>query len=233
MKQPIRMSIIAGLLMATFCLQPGFCQDRKAEAEKLVKEADELGLDERQRCGDRQIQAAAAIWEELGDRATKSWSILREVRLCRRLGDSMGAIPVIERSLALAREIGDKTLETDALMTLAQGYGTLGDHRKAIEFYSSRADRAREIKDKQYEAISTRRTWSFSSDTRSAKSGAINYYNQSLPVVRSINDKQRNPPTKPCDVYLSLGEDRSHPSRFTRRLLRYPNEKDEQHFHNY
>jgi CHAT domain-containing protein/Tfp pilus assembly protein PilF len=177
-------------------------QDRRAEAEKLVAEAE--AMQSRQSAEDsrgaiKKYEAAEVIWREIGDVAKQANSLQNAGAIYQKLGDTTSALGYYDRALVLARSVGDKNIEADTLITTGQSYGILGDTRRSIETYKQALALAREIKDRTLESIAVV-SLGFVSDAGGDKQSALNYYNEALPVVRALAD-----PRGESTVLINIG----------------------------
>jgi len=196
--------------MCLFAALTVFAQDRRAEAEKAVADAEVLRKQQTadsQKAAIKKYEEAILIWRELNVKIKEAESLQHIGGILQQTGDATKSNVYFEQAIAIARSNGDKAMEADSLLSIGQNYDQLGDPKRSIETVSKALTLAREINDKTLEAIAVV-SLGFTADATGDKQAALNYYNQALPLVRAINDKRGEASvlSNLGTVYYSLGD---------------------------
>ena len=193
--------------LALMTVQAQTTQDRKAEADRLFNQGNQLYRS-------RQFEAALQSWEQ-------SSTIYRAIKDRRNEGNAVGSLGIayyflgkydkaIEfqlQHLAILREIKDQSVEENAIRNIGLTYQKFGKYDKAIEFHLQSLEIARQIKDRQREGMAlTNLGIAYFSLSKYDK--AIELHLQSLEIAREMKD-QRDEGTVLGNLgiaYFSLGK---------------------------
>ena len=173
-------------------------QDRKAEAERLFQEADELSnqFDNptlREKALET-FQRALVIFQEIGDKAGEGKTLLKiglEYSLRHssdRDDDYTKALDSYERALAIFREMGDKAREGEALLRLGNEYSDR-EPAKALNIYEQALAIYRQLGDKAGEG---KIIFLIGSIYLSAADypKTLGFYQQALAIYKPLGDKE-------------------------------------------
>ena len=128
--------------------------NRKAEADRLLKQGNQQYKISQFQAALQSYQQALAIYKEIGDRKGEANSLGGLGNAYYSLGQYQKAIEFYQETLAIAREIGNRNGEANSLNNLGNAYRSLGQYQKAIEFYYSALAIAHEIGDRKGKANS-------------------------------------------------------------------------------
>ncbi len=209
MKNSIKFRLVT-LAFCLFAALAAFAQDRKAEADKAVADAEALlkqQTADSQKAAIKKYEDAITIWRELNEKTREAESLQSIGSILQNAGDASRSNEYYEKAIAISRAIANKAIEADSMLSVGQNYSQLGDPKRAIETVTKALSLAREINDKKLEAIAVV-TLGFTVDATGDKQAALNYYNQALPLVRAINDRpgEASVLINLGAVYYSLGE---------------------------
>ncbi len=161
---------------------------RKAEADRLFRQGNQLYLISQFEAALQSWQQALTICQEIKDRQCEGASLGSLGLAYDSLGDYTKAIEYYQQTLAITREIEDRFGEGRALGNLGVAYLSLGDYAKAIDYQHQSLTIKREIKDRQGEGQALGNLANvYRALADYAK--AIDYDQQSLVIFREIKDR--------------------------------------------
>ena len=110
-------------------------QERKAEADRLLKEGNEQLTANQPEAALPMLQAALKLYRDLKDRAAEGQTLKSVGNAYQALKEYEKAIAHQQQAIEIAREIKDKNLEARALNNIGLAYEGLKESAKAIKYY--------------------------------------------------------------------------------------------------
>jgi CHAT domain-containing protein len=163
-------------------------QDRKAEADRLLKQGNQQYQISQFEAAFQSWQQALNIYREIKDRLGEGQSLGNLGVAYYSLGKYDKAIEFHLQSLEIKREIKDRLGEGQSLGNLGVAYYSLGKYDKAIEFHLQSLEIKREIKDRLGEGQSLGNLGgAYYSLSKYDK--AIEFHLQRLAIARETKDR--------------------------------------------
>ena len=164
-------------------LQP--VDSRKAEAEKLRLEADNLVSHAHQyQKGLETAKKSLKIYQEIGDKSGQAQVLSSVGWAYYWLNDYVKAIEYYQKSLKLAEEIDDYYTATARLYDISQPYLYLGDYDQSLAYQQQYLTRGKELNDPDIQARALEGIGNIYYFQKQYKK-AINYYEQSAELGRT------------------------------------------------
>ncbi len=163
--------------------------DKKAEADRLLKQGIEQYQNSQFQAALQSWQQALIICREIKDRSGEGNALGNLGLAYYSLGNYTKAIDYHQQHLVIAREIKDYKAEGYALGNLGNAYHYLGQHTTAIDYYKQALTIARKIKGREIEG-KILLGLGLAYDSLGNYTKAIDYYQQSLVITREIKDIQ-------------------------------------------
>lgn len=126
----------------------------KAEADKLLKEGDELHNNEQYQSALKAFQEALKIYRQIKNRPGEGNALRKISNVYRELGDSKQAIACNQQALKIAQAINDTDLEAKTLINAGFVYFDLGNTQRTKEYWEKALSVARQSKNSEREANS-------------------------------------------------------------------------------
>ncbi|PSB35580.1 tetratricopeptide repeat protein [Stenomitos frigidus] len=165
-------------------------QERKAEADRLLKLGTEQFNTSQFETALQTWQQALKLYQELKDRRGEGNALGNLGNAYYSLGNYPKAIEYQEQSLAIARAIKDRLGEGQSLGSLGSAYYSLSNDAKAIAYYQQWLAIAREIKDRKGEGSALNNIGSTLAKQQQPEL-AIVFYKQSVNVREGIRQDIR------------------------------------------
>ena len=146
------LSLAAPLLLPAIA-QPVLAQsDRKAEADRLLKQADQQASKKQFPEADQSYQQALALYRELKNRGGEQETLTRLGGFYSGRNNRAKGVEYLELALVIAQERGDRPNSLLLQGTLGALYGLVGKTEKALIAHQQALVVARELKDRRQEA---------------------------------------------------------------------------------
>jgi CHAT domain-containing protein/Tfp pilus assembly protein PilF len=159
-----------------------------AEAERVLNLCREHLAKEPQKAIES-CQAAAKLYQQLGDLKGESNSLNNLGEAYDSLGQYLKAIESFQQSLAIARELGDRKWEANALNNLGIAYYSLGQYSQAIEFHQQSLAISREIRYRKGEANALNNL-GIAYNSLGQYPKAIEFLQKALAIYRELGDRK-------------------------------------------
>ena len=162
--------------------------DRRAEADRLLKQGRQQYQTGQFREALQSWQQALAILREIGDRAGEGITLYNIGFVYAHLGQYPQALEQYQQALAILREIGDRAMEGVTLNNIGLVYASLGQYPQAKEQYQQALAIVREIGDRATEGTTLNNIGEVYRKLGQYPQ-AKEQYQQALAIVREIGDR--------------------------------------------
>ncbi|WP_223805544.1 CHAT domain-containing protein [Pseudanabaena sp. UWO310] len=163
-------------------------QDRKAEADRLIKQGVQLYQTSLYQESIKAFESALGIYRDVKDLKGEATSLLGLGSVNRSLGQYQKAIDFYQRSLAIFKQIGDRNGEAKSFNNLGYTYGKIGQYQQAIDFYQKSLAIYKKTGDREGEASSLNNLGS-TYESLEQYQKATDFYHQSLAILKQIGDR--------------------------------------------
>jgi CHAT domain-containing protein/Tfp pilus assembly protein PilF len=183
---------------------------KSSEAKKSYDDGVALFLQgtlESYRAAGENLERAASLYRELGDRTGEAKSLLGIGFISNAVGANLNAAESFKRALALFRETGDENNEASVLSNLGALYSDIGDPEKGLDFLNQALRMRREQGKKSDVAIVLNNIGNIH-DAAGENQKAIEFYQEALSLFRSSGkrDGEAAALRNLSVVYSELGE---------------------------
>lgn len=214
-----------------FCLVGVSAQtDRKAEAEKLFAEAENLFAKQTKDNFQNALpkyEQAAKICAEINETKCQANSLNRMVEISYMTGNMKNALEFAKQVLPLFQKLGDKSMEAETLNNIGGFNDELGNSPEAIKYSEKSLEILRNIGDKKREAIALNGLGIFYSNIGEMDKAA-EYLNQSLILRREVKDRKGEARTLANlgTIFDDIGERKKSAEFYQEALKIFAEEKD-------
>ncbi|MFN9817780.1 MAG: CHAT domain-containing protein, partial [Pseudanabaena sp.] len=194
------MNKIVGIALLTFLacgqvqiaisesIQAQSIQDRKAEADRLFKQGNQLFQVSRYRESLQVLEQSLQIYRDIKDLNGEGNSLVGLGNTYNSLGQYQKAIDFFQQSLAIYKQVGDLNGEGNSLSNLGNSYNYLGQYQKAIDFYQQSLAIYKQVGNRNGEGNSLNNLGS-SYNNLGQYQKAIDFYQQSLAIYKQIGNR--------------------------------------------
>ncbi len=163
-------------------------QDRKAEADRLLKQGDQQYQTSQYHAALQSWQQALGIYQAMKDRNGEAKALNNLGKAYGSLSQYTKAIEYYQQALPIFRAVQNRNGEAMVLGNLGTAYGSLSQYTKAIEYYQQALPIFRAVQNRNGEAGALNNLGkAYGSLSQYTK--AIEYYQQALPMFRAVGDR--------------------------------------------
>ncbi|MEA5476760.1 tetratricopeptide repeat protein [Pseudanabaena galeata UHCC 0370] len=164
-------------------------QDRKVEADRLVKQGNQQSQISQFDLAIQLWQQALTIYREIKYQQGEAGTLGNLGNTYRSLGKYDKAIEFYLQNLVIERELKNRLGEVNTLRNLGLAYSALAKYDKAIEYHLQSLAMSREIKNHLYEGAALENL-GLAYSTLGKYDKAIEFHLQLLTLTREIKDRQ-------------------------------------------
>jgi CHAT domain-containing protein/Flp pilus assembly protein TadD len=170
---------------ATVVAQAG--QERKAEADRLLKAGEQATQKRQFEAAEKYLQTALSLYLQLQNRSSEGNALysLGDVYYVQQ--NYRQAIAFYQQALVIRRETNDRCQEARTLNDLGLSYSNLGEKQKALDYYNQSLPITRALGNRGGEA-STLNNIGLLYSNLDENQKALNYYNQALLIWKAVNN---------------------------------------------
>ncbi|MEA5476746.1 tetratricopeptide repeat protein [Pseudanabaena galeata UHCC 0370] len=181
--------------------------DRKAEADRLFAQGNQLYKVSKYREAFQSWEQALQIYQEIRDRNGESNSLNNFGVAYQSLGQYQKAIEFYQQSLAIEKQIENRKGEGISLNNLGLAYLSLRQYEKAIDFFQQSLMIYKQIGDRRSEGVLLNNLGSAYQYLRQYQK-AIDFFQQSLAIARQIENRngEENSLNNLGNTYYFLGQ---------------------------
>ncbi len=188
----IRPLLVVVMVTAIWVPLSAQSSDERAEAEGLMRQANELLANETPRSRDdalAKFAAALTIWRRLGDEMQQAAALQKMADITYYRGDVRQSLEHSLMLLPITRRLGDRDLEGTVLANIGWTYDAVGEPRKGLEFLQQAHDLFVGSGQKQKVASVLNGIGTFNYYLGNIEI-ALENFNRSLAIRREVNDRR-------------------------------------------
>ncbi|HRJ87325.1 MAG TPA: CHAT domain-containing protein [Pyrinomonadaceae bacterium] len=188
----IRPLLVVVMVTAIWVPLSAQSSDERAEAEGLMRQANELLANETPRSRDdalAKFAAALTIWRRLGDEKQQAAALQKMADITYYRGDVRQSLEHSLMLLPITRRLGDRDLEGTVLANIGWTYDAVGEPRKGLEFLQQAHDLFVGSGQKQKVASVLNGIGTFNYYLGNIEI-ALENFNRSLAIRREVNDRR-------------------------------------------
>lgn len=188
----IRPLLVVVMVTAIWVPLSAQSSDERAEAEGLMRQANELLANDTPRSRDdalAKFAAALTIWRRLGDEKQQAAALQKMADITYYRGDVRQSLEDSLMLLPITRRLGDRDLEGTVLANIGWTYDAVGEPRKGLEFLQQAHDLFVGSGQKQKVASVLNGIGTFNYYLGNIEI-ALENFNRSLAIRREVNDRR-------------------------------------------
>ncbi|MFB2937945.1 tetratricopeptide repeat protein, partial [Aerosakkonemataceae cyanobacterium BLCC-F154] len=182
-------------------------QQQKAEADRLLQQAQQQYRQSQFREALRNFEQALVIYREIGDKRGEGVTLSYIGTVYDSLGQYPKALEFFSQALAIYREVGNKAYEGTVLHNIGNVYKNLGQYPKALEYLSQSLAIFKEVGDRAGEER-TLVGIGLVYDSLGQYPKALDFYQQALAINKELGNRaeKRTILNNIGNIYHSFGE---------------------------
>nr|WP_290226756.1 CHAT domain-containing tetratricopeptide repeat protein [Trichocoleus desertorum] len=163
-------------------------QNRRAEADRLFREGQQLLDKEEYQAALIKLQQALKTYQAISERSAVGTSLSNIGSTYYSLGQYAKALEYHQQSLAIRQELGERSAVGTSLSNIGSTYYSLGQYAKALEYHQQSLAISREVGDRSGEGASLSNIGRIY-DSLGQYAKALEYHQQSLAISREVGDR--------------------------------------------
>jgi CHAT domain-containing protein/predicted negative regulator of RcsB-dependent stress response len=164
-------------------------QDRKAQADRLLKAGEQATQKRQFDAAEKYLQAALLLYLQLQNRSGEGNTLYSLGDVYYFQQNYRRAIEFYQQALVIRRETNDRSKEARTLNDLGLSYSNLGEKQKALDYYNQSLPITKALGNRHGEASILNNIGLLYSDLDENQK-ALNYYNQALLIWKAVDNRR-------------------------------------------